>query len=95
MVAKDFAVKVYWGGLAARSRVFLFSHPVGVIGRSPYTINPNRSLDRLLYSFSLFQVSLCHISISFGILSTSLSRVARYDFASDVANLLETNTNLA
>ena len=25
--------------------------------------NPNRSLGRLLYSFSLFKVSLCHISI--------------------------------
>ena len=60
-------------------------------------INPNRSLGRHLYPFSLFQVSLCHISISlcsmtllglgiasklpllspwvtFGILSTSLSR---------------------
>ena len=60
-------------------------------------LNPNRSLDRLLYPFSLFKVCLCHISISlcsmtllglgrasklsllslcvtFGILSTSLSR---------------------
>ena len=39
-----------------------------------YLIIPNRSLGRLLYPFSLFKVSLCHISISFGILSTSLSR---------------------
>ena len=62
-----------------------------------FGINPNRSLGRLLFHFSLFQVCLCHISISlcsmtllglgrasklpllslcvtFGILSTSLSR---------------------
>ena len=66
-------------------------------GKHLTEINPNRSLGRLLYPFSLFKVSLCHISISlcsmtllglgiasklsllspwvtFGILSTSLSR---------------------
>ena len=36
--------------------------------------NPNRSLGRLFNYSRLFQVCLCHISISFGILSTSLSR---------------------
>lgn len=30
----------------------------------PYSFNPNRSLDRCVYSFPLIQVSLCHISIT-------------------------------
>ena len=42
----------------------------------PYSFNPNRSLDRCVYSFPLIQVSLCHISITFGILSPSLSRLS-------------------
>ena len=37
-------------------------------------LNPNRSLDQLFNQSCLFQVCLCHISISFGILSSSLSR---------------------
>ena len=49
-----------------RIQVFYWYYAIGII--------PNRSLDRRVYSFSLIHVSLCHISISFGILSTSLSR---------------------
>ena len=66
-------------------------------------VNPNRSLDRLFNQSRLFQVCLCHISISLcsmtllGLgIASKLPLLSLYaTFASDAANLLETNTNLA
>ena len=58
-------------------------------------LNPNRSLGRLFNPFHFFR-SVNAIS---AFLSASCPHlclaVARYDFASDAANLLETNTNLS
>ena len=69
-----------------------------------FVFNPNRSLGRHIYPFSLFQVSLCHISISLcsmtllglGIASklSLLSPWVTFGILS-ADNLLETNTNLA
>ena len=72
-------------------------------GNLQLLLNPNRSLGQLFNQSRLFQVCLCHISISLCSMTllglgraSELSLLSLYTtFTSDEAILLEKNTNLA